>query len=207
MPRKQLASSETPKRSVEDNKVNPVFFKELPLVLQYQGKPELVHFAVGFSKTVDPMSGMTVNLKDIMDWQEQWKQMSSVSLITSWFEFFQQAHSFFQKKAALQKAESPIQQIRFFDSSILRFENGQFVMTKSQSMVDTLGRLRICHVQWILDLESDIQRIREYPMRSELPGTWDDSDLILNLFESELGLKAQRLELEDPISKIATLIS
>lgn len=130
---------------------NPIFFKEIPLQVKTQGNFYLVYLATGFSKPVDPLSGMTVNLMSVMSWQNDFKASLAKQDFSSWLEFLKSASAFFSEKASSEKAELKALQLRFFDGRILRqdleglylFENfpyehqGKVMIAKSKIKVQS----------------------------------------------------------------------
>lgn len=174
-------------------------------MVSIQGKPELTNFAAGFSKAVDPLSGMTVNLRDIMIWLEQWKEQCSDGAFTSWLDFLAQAHQFFSKHAQLLKAQASAVQVKFFDQSLLRWNVVQFSISIRGPIVDNLARLRICELHFRLSTESDFERVRDFILPSELPGSFDEPELFLAFFESKLGLPLEKAEIQDPETKVSAI--
>jgi hypothetical protein len=117
---------------------HPIFFKELPWVVKIQGKPELVGFSLGVSKPVDPESGMTLNLSQIMDWQNHWLQESSERDFTSWFEFLELSQNFFAPLVVSAGGNLQALQVRFFAGALLRKEAKGFRWSWQQVVVDLL---------------------------------------------------------------------
>lgn len=115
---------------------NPVFFKEVPLQLRFQGDFILIFFATGFSKAVDPMSGMTVNLMNVVQWQSKFKDSLKSEDFGSWFDFFQRATLFFQNKAQSEQAELKALQVRLFDGRLLRQDAEGLFLTKSDLVTE-----------------------------------------------------------------------
>jgi len=116
-------------------KNNPTFFKEIPLQLKIQGNFNLVYFATGFSKPVDPLSGMTVNLTKVIQWQNDFKLFLADQNFSSWLSFFKQATEFFQKKAVIERAELKALQVRFFEGQILRQDSSGLFLIQSGAVV------------------------------------------------------------------------
>jgi hypothetical protein len=184
--------------------VNPIFFKELPLVVSIQGKPEFIGFAAGFSKEVDPLSGMTFNLKDIMDWQQQWKAQSIGQSFALWTHYLQNAFSHFRKLAP--NAKELIVQVRFWDQSTLRMTGSHFRYTRIFPQSDSMGRLRILQLECSVQNESELERIRHLHLQDELPGSFDEPELLYSYFESKLGLSDFAIEIKDPETQISISI-
>lgn len=184
--------------------MNPIFFKELPLTVSIQGKPELVGFAAGFSREVDPMSGMTFNLKDIMDWQQQWKSQSTGQSFALWTQYLQNAFHHFKNLAT--NATDLIVQVRFWDQSTFRMAGSHFLFTRSFPQSDSRGRLRILQLQCAVQNDSELERIRHFSTQNEFPGSFDEIELLYSYFESKFGLSDFTVEIKDPETQISVFI-
>jgi hypothetical protein len=185
---------------------SPAFFKELPLILQVQGKPELVGFAVGVSKAIDPESGMTVNLSELMKWQEDWKQESSSVNFNSWFEVLQNGHQFFEARSQTLQAQCSVVQLKFFDQSELRLQNGRFSFSKKLQSSDSSRTLRVLKLELTMKSESDFTTARQLQIPDSFPGSWNDSGLLTAYLKSQFGHPPLRIEIWDPLLDRAVVI-
>lgn len=176
------------------------------MVVSVRGKPELIHFAVGFSKNVDPLTGMTVNLKEILGWLEEWKELSSRGDYPSWMDFLSQAQGFFAQQALKEKAQAAVVQAKFFDQSTLRWNGDHFSIAKQAPIVDRMARLRMCVIHFRLPTESDLERLRKFTLPSEIPGSFDEPEFFLTYFESVLGLPIDKAEIQDPQTKVSVIL-
>lgn len=178
----------------------PAFFHETPLVLALPGRRELVDFAVGFRKNVDPLSGMTVNLKEILRWQELWATKIHTSHFQDHFEFLKQAHIFFSGQAQVVGAQIQALQIRFFDQSILRWDLQQFDFSRRAPIEDVSGRVRIVRLRWSVLTEADLRTLRQFRFPQKLSLSFADAAALRQHLESLVKVPIDRMELEDSLS-------
>lgn len=184
----------------------PVFFKELPLILQVGGKPELAGFSVGVSKAIDPESGMMVNLSELVSWQNEWKQAASALSFSSWFEFLEQSLVFFENRCGQLQAHCRVVQIRFFDRSLVRLQNRVFSFSKAYQSADSTGRLQVLNLEVPLESESDLLRARQFQFPDPFPGSWDEQSLLISYSQSHFGFPARRIEIWDPLREEALVL-
>ncbi len=185
--------------------MNPVFFHELPLIVSIQGKPKLAHVAAGFSKAVDPQSGMTVNLKDILDWEDQWKAQSSSRQWNSWFDFLSDFRNFIQSKSQSAQAHIASLQVRFFDQSLLRWQEAGVTVTRKLVGELENGKLKVLEIGFDVKSESEILQALDFSLPvNRLIQVRTAQELGL-MVEQQSGLKVQTVEIQDPLTELSEI--
>jgi hypothetical protein len=186
----------------------PRFFKEVPLQVQLQGELRLLHFAAGFSKAVDPLSGMTVNLARINQWLNQLASDLVQLNFSNALEFLSWARDQLQIQAQLEKAQVTKVQARFFDRSVLILEAGSFHLQKSQECLvgDSKDQesLKIAQIQFWIRTPQDLQQAFRYSIPSRISAT---ESTAISEIEKGSHLSIQQLELSNPLSKTAEIFS
>lgn len=184
----------------------PVFFKELPLILSVQGKPELVHLAAGFSKPVDALSGMTINLKDIMDWQDEWARLCASRDFSSQLDFLQEARAFFAGKAASMGAQVPAVQSRFQSGAVLRWDGRGASVARSGTVRDPQNVLRICELCFAVGDSTEVSKALAFCFPESVGESFSQASMVATIFRTQTTLKILRLAVMDPLSKISQVV-
>ncbi len=121
--------------SIQSPAFAPIFFHEVPLQIDLRGRFQTIHFAAGFSKAIDLLSGMTVNLTSVQCWLTE----LSIEILSKQFsdpiQFLSWSQARLQNDASGAGAELIQVQIRFFDQTRFQHNGGQFYFQKSENCV------------------------------------------------------------------------
>lgn len=161
-------------------------YRELPFQLKIRGQFFLFRFAAGYSKTVDPQSGMTVNLKYLNSWLEALRGHCQDQDFTSPCEILQVARSFLKALAVAQQASLERVQIQFENQDLLSQDSDEkFEFQKSW---------------WVTEMNQAkrVQIIATFPVL-----IWADVERLQNLIlAGNYRSRAQELFLNFPIEPI-----
>lgn len=175
------------------------FFRELPFQIQIQGQLSIFRFAAGFSKSVDPLSGMTVNLKYVNSWLEALQQDCRGRHFSDPGEMLMAANAFLEPLAQEQRALVTRLQIRFenqdqlsksFDEKLN--ENFEFQKSWWVTRTSPQQRVRMTAIFSILDW-SEVQKLQALDVAESYQS--DVGDLFQNFLA-----KPFSIEIQDPLT-------
>lgn len=182
----------------------------------------LSYFAAGFSKAVDPLSGMTVNLAVIQQGLSEMKDSFESQDFPDFLNALKSHRDFLANFISRLQSEGTggahvtSAQFRFLDGSILRWHSdsensGVFTFEKSGATVltDLAGRpkkLRILKILFRITSDSELLQAREFVIPSvfSLPDPPEEELLAELNRKTDLGLF--KLELWDPMARVAQVV-
>ena len=187
---------------------SPIFFHEIPLQIHLRGKFQTIHFATGFSKPVDALSGMTVNLTTVQGWLYQLSSQVALNTFADPIQFLEWAQARLQKDALADTAELIQLQIRFFDQTCLQLRASHFYLQKSENCLigeselsfDNIKNLKIFFQ--ISDLAA-FDRAVLFVIPKQLLLT---NQNLLSELQSQAKVPIQQLEILDSILKFSEVI-
>ncbi|MEZ0392654.1 MAG: hypothetical protein ACAH59_10585 [Pseudobdellovibrionaceae bacterium] len=157
-------------------------------------------FALGVSQEINPLSGMTVNLKKVLEWLEDFQSQVKSQNFTAWNDFFIFSFSQLQKKVLSESAQLTALQVNFFDHSQLRFQNNQMTFSQTALVSDESG-VKKWTAFFQMDQFKTLPRI-EWPQK--FTGAFDPASLIFSLFQFP---KPFRIEIQNPTTKESLVLN
>lgn len=198
----------------------PVFFKESPFQLQIRKESHLVHLAAGFSKSVNPLTGMTVNLVIVQQWMAELRDQADRREWNGFLVALKECHQYFKALCARDfqhESESiavPTTQFRFFDGSILKLDAApdqglQFTFQKSGltsfPSEDASPVLRLVKVEAAVSTEFELMQAQSFPVPAtfSVEGVKNPESVYAHELRQKTSLKLLRIEIWDPLRRIA----
>lgn len=184
--------------------MTPAFFRRIPLQIELEGNFQSINFAAGFSKHIDPLSGMTVNLVTVDQWLDSLSQAATQEKFLDAQAFLSWSEKKLKVLAATEAAVLSKVQMQFFDHSILSLGTAKFFFEKSQQyFFQDRQKLKICRLFFQLEFLGDLKKAKNYllPKELKLAGEQD-----LKILADNSGLKIMKLEIFDPLLKSSEII-